>query len=486
MNKSIQWVFIAVAILSCDLLQAQTANSLLFPKDKFTLEAQKVKTTMGDVEVTYRAYIHIPYVANPIDKDYQSLNVFVPTKIDDKDYDASNAPIIFDIAMGGYMSVNNAEMGEGNQAKLSYRANLALAAGCVVVSPGCRGRDNRTPSGIYYGKSPAVIVDLKAAVRYIRFNKGVIPGNVDWIISVGCSAGGAVSALLGASGNSPLYDSYLNSIGAANASDNIFASACYSPITDLEHADMAYEWMYGETPNRSGLVDKKLSKQLVKAFTDYQLSLNLKGRGDFGILTAQNYQGYLVKYYFIPSASRFLKDLPDSSRNDYLMKNTWITWKDNKASFTFKDFVLHVGRMKGLPASDDFNQKSPENILFGNESIDARHFTNFSLRYSTRNKKAEIDEDVKNLTNLMNALYFVKQDNGGCATYWWLRNGTSDSHTSQTVMINLATKLQNINKDVNSWLFWDGGHCADYDPEGFIEWIKNITGYRIQINTIEK
>lgn len=486
MNKAIQLFLLSATLLFCDPLIAQTTNQLQFSKDKFTLETRKVKTTMGEVEITYRAYMHIPYVANPIDKDYQSLNVFVPVKIDGKDTDATNAPILFEIAMGGYMSVSNAETGEGNQARLSYRADLALAAGFVVVSPGCRGRDNRTTNGSYFGKAPAVIIDLKAAVRYIRFNKGAIPGNVDWIVSVGCSAGGAVSALLGTSGNSSLYDIYLNKIGAANASDNIFASACYSPITDLEHADMAYEWMYGETPNRSGVADQKLSKQLAKAFADYQQSLELKGRGDFGMLAAQNYQGYLVRYFLSPSASKFLKDLPDSSRNDYLKKNSWITWKDNKASFKFNDYVSHVGRMKGLPAFDDFNKNTPENILFGSDTIDARHFTNFSHQHSKGNKKAEIDEGIKNLTNLMNALYFAKQENKGCAQFWWLRNGTSDNHTSQTVMINLATKLKNINKDVNAWLFWDGGHCADYDPEGFVEWIKNITGYRIQINTIEK
>ena len=89
-----------------------------------------------------------------------------------------------------------------------------------------------------------------------------MPGNVNRIVSIGVSAGGALSALLGASGNSPLYDSYLKEIGAADAADNIFGSACYSPITDLEHADGAYEWMYGTIPTRSGLVDQELSKQL--------------------------------------------------------------------------------------------------------------------------------------------------------------------------------------------------------------------------------
>jgi hypothetical protein len=59
-----------------------------------------------------------------------------------------------------------------------------------------------------------------------------------------------------------LYDSCLKAIGAADADDNIFGSACFCPITDLEHADGAYEWIYGTTPARSGLVDQDLSATL--------------------------------------------------------------------------------------------------------------------------------------------------------------------------------------------------------------------------------
>ena len=91
----------------------------------------------------------------------------------------------------------------------------ALAAGWVVVSVGARGRDLQSSDGAYYGKAPAVIVDLKAAVRYLRSNKGRVPGDPDKIVSDGTSAGGAVSTLLGASGDSPMYDKYLSELGAA-------------------------------------------------------------------------------------------------------------------------------------------------------------------------------------------------------------------------------------------------------------------------------
>lgn len=465
----------------------QTKDPLVFPKDDFTVENKIVKTSSGEKHVTYLVYRHIPYVANPVDKDYQSLDVLVPVKIDGKTADASNAPIFFEIGVGGYMSVKNAGNNTGGQvdgrrgpsdnSNISSRSELALAAGFIIVSPGCRGRDNRASDGAWYGKAPAAIVDLKAAVRYIRHNRGVLPGNTDHIVSVGCSAGGALSALLGASGNSLLYVPYLREIGAAVAADHIFGSACYSPITDLEHADGAYEWMFGTIPTRSGMVDQELSKQLKESFAAYQNSSNIKGKNGFGILSADNYDEYLLQHFLIPSANKYLGNLSHTARKAYLAENSWITSSEEGAAFSFSDYVRHIGRMKDLPAFDDFNMRQPEPDLFGNKTIAARHFTNFSLRQSTGDQHAEIDSDLKTLVNMMNAMYFIGQNNRDCADKWWLRNGTSDNHTSQTVMVNLATSLENMDKEVNARVFWDGGHCADDDPEGLITWIGTVTGY---------
>jgi hypothetical protein len=463
----------------------QAKNPLLFPNDNFTVETKTVNTSAGEKKVTYRSYMHIPYVANPIDNDYQSLNVSVPIEIDGVVVDATNAPILFDIGVGGYMSSRNVGGGPGRgmggppgmNRNVSSKQDLALAAGCVVVSPGCRGRDNKAADGTYYGKAPAAIVDLKAAVRYIRHNKGVIPGNVDRIISCGCSAGGAISALLGASGNSHMYDAYLKEIGAADANDNIYASACFSPIADLEHCDMAYEWMYGTTPTRSGLVDQELSKQLKASYAEYQKSLNLKWKNGFGTITAENYDKYLLQYYLIPSANKYLKALTDEQRQKYLANKNWITWDGNSASFTFADYTAHLVRMKGLPAFDDFDMKAPEPSLFGNKTTEARHYTNFSLRQTTGNKNAEIDNDLKKAVNLMNPMYFIGQNNIGCAEYWWLRHGTTETGISLTVIANLTVSLENRNKKVNTWLYWDAEHCMDEDPEGLITWIRNITGF---------
>ena len=74
----------AMCFLEWEPAESQTNDPLLFPKDNFTVETKTVKTSSGEKKVTYHSYIHIPYVANPVDKDYQSMNVSVPVKVDDK------------------------------------------------------------------------------------------------------------------------------------------------------------------------------------------------------------------------------------------------------------------------------------------------------------------------------------------------------------------------------------------------------------------
>ena len=492
-----------------------SSDPLRFPVDNYAEKNVTVNTSNGQVEVNYRLYQNITYVANPVDTDYQSMNVKIPIKIDGKDIDATNAPILFVNSVGGYMSASNLNSGmrgaqsgnmsgfspvgmngappagmegippnggmggPGENNDISRNSDLALAAGYVVVEPGCRGRDNQAEDGTYYGKAPAAIVDLKAAVRYIRHNDGIMPGNVNWIVSTGVSAGGALSALLGASGNNHLYDAYLKEIGAADEDDSIYASADFCPITDLEHADMAYEWEFGTVAQGGRLVDQNLSQQLKNSFAEYQASLDLQGQNGFGTITADNYGNYLVQTYLIPSANKYLRALTDEKRKAYLANNTWITWSDtdNSAAFAFEDYVKHVGRMKGLPAFDAFDLSAAENIEFGNETTNARHFTNFSLRQTSGKPDAEIDDDLKTVVNLMNPMYLISQNCGGCAKHWWIRHGTSDSNTALTVITNLATGLENKGKDVNILLYWDAGHGADEDPEDFIAWIGKITGY---------
>ena len=211
---------------------------------------------------SYRAYTNIVYVANPVNESYQQLSIYIPEGYFSgspiNGYTASTAPIFMPNEVGGYMS------GGTSSPSHSTAIASALANGLVVVSPALRGRDTD------YGTAPACIVDYKAAVRYLRKNKANLPaGNTDRIISSGTSAGGAILALLGATGNSSDYDTWLNELGAANASDDIYASMCYCPITNLDNADSAYEWTFG------GSVSSTYSSELAANFITYLNGLNL-------------------------------------------------------------------------------------------------------------------------------------------------------------------------------------------------------------------
>jgi hypothetical protein len=476
------------------------SGSLVFPKDSFTEATKTVTTADGDKAITYRLYEHLAYVGKPVDANYQSLNVSVPVKIDGADVDATNAPMLLDIGVGGYMSSSNTGSGgsggmpgggmpgggapgggaggHGGMAAMVSNADLALAAGYVVVSPGCRGRDNVASDGAFYGKAPAAIVDLKCAVKYVKANKGVIPGNTDWIISNGTSAGGALSALLGASGDSDLYSTYFDELEAADASDAIFGSACYCPITDLEHADAAYEWMFGAAPVNGSTVDQALSKQLADQFVTYQAALGLKGQNGYGALTADKYADYLIKTYLAPAATTYLAALSDSDRQSYLSTNSWLTWANNAASFNFQDYVNHCGRMKTLPAFDAFDLSTAECILFGNETTDARHFTEWSLRQAGGDSGATLESDLPGKIDMMNPMHFIGTKNAGCASNFWIRYGTSDANTSLPVIANLAAGLETIGKKASLLMYWDAGHGANQDSADFMTWIGTTTGYK--------
>ncbi|MGW0423167.1 subtype B tannase [Streptomyces sp. NPDC003015] len=498
-------------------------TGLVFDPDAYT----KLTTTVTDTEgtehaVTYHFWKAITYVSKPVDAAYQSLIVSAPVEIDGTAVDASNAPILLANSVGGYMpssvadatGVGGGAMGGGTPGgaptgsaapsastsatptsnadqntnatggATSSNQLLALAAGYVVIEPGARGRTLKNSAGEYYGTAPAAIVDLKAAVRYIKANKGRIPGNVERIVSAGTSAGGALSSLLGASGDSPLYDKLLEEIGAADASDAVFAVGAWCPITDLEHADGAYEWNWGTNALSTGKqVDQTVSKDLQSQFGEYQAKLRLRGlKGSgFGTLTARNYDEYLLKQYMEPSATTYLAALSDSDRETYLAKNTFITWDGEKAGFTWDGFLTHVGaRKKSAPAFDAFDLSAGENNLFGAGTTQNRHFTDYSAKNDTTGlSSGRVASDIPEKLNLMNPMYhLVEKVNAKRSKHWWIRLGTNGTDTSHVISANLAARAENLGDEVNHRYYWDQGHGANTDPGDFITWIAKVTGYK--------
>lgn len=91
---------------------------------------------------------------------------------------------------------------------------------------------------------------------------------------------------------------------AAKERDDVFASVCFYPIIDLEHADMSYEWLFRDTDSRrTGIAEQqRVSAELAAQLPAYLASLNLHN-ADGTPLTGDNFLDY-IKELLIASATR--------------------------------------------------------------------------------------------------------------------------------------------------------------------------------------
>lgn len=409
--------------------------------------------TTGTVNgVSYRAYNDIVYVSSPANEEYQKLSVYIPEPYFNSrplhGYTSKTAPIFVPNNSSGYMAASIMTPQDTNP------VGLALANGLVVVSPALRGRN------VTNGTAPAPIVDYKAVIRYIRANKSLIPaGNTDMIIACGVSSGGALSAILGTSGNSTDYDYWLDELGAAEAEDKIYAAVSYCPITNLEYADGAYEWIFG------GENYGEDSVNLRGEFESYVNSLGLTHNGiDLEIYEddEEYAEGFSFRKYtewlYVQAAQKAL-DAGTVISADWVnvVKSTVVSADLNKYAESF------TVRQKGIPAFDKFDLSSPENGLFG-----WKHFTSYSAEHSTSGgDTAEYDA-----ISAMNPMDFI--GNADTCKYWRIRHGVNDRDITVTIPAILALTLENSGFTVDFSAIWGQGHGGYYDSDELFSWIDSI------------
>lgn len=438
------------------------------PADSITMPpGNRVSQTMlaGDKLVTFRAWLDIPYVTKPLEPDYQKLNIYIPEEyFHDKTingYTAKTAPIFMPNGVGGYMPGRQFIPANDTRHGTPNASLAALARGYVVIAPAIRGRT------LANGKAPALIVDYKAAVRWVRHNKDRLPaGDTSKIISDGLSAGGALSSLLGATGNAKDYEPYLEAIGAEKERDDIFAAVVYCPITNLENADMPYEWVFNGVnvyhmgPARDMDENmRKASDALKAAFPAYLNSLNLKGYtlDEEGNGTFKDY----IEGLYIASAQKAL----DEGVN--VLGLDWLTVEGDKViGMDLGKYAVWVTRMKAAPAFDAL-----DNASFENNEFDDKHFTRYSYEHSTAEGAPLADESVIRLMNPMN---FIGAGNAYTAPHWRIRHGVKDRDTSLAVPAMLALKLKDSGIDVDIAAPWGVPHDGNYDLEELFDWLDSI------------
>ena len=484
-------------------LQADTSAKISLAFDVKNYES--MSTTVDNKEIKYRAFEYIPYVANPIDIDQQYMNIYVPEEYFNNGtingYNTQTAPIFMPNAVGGYMpsQAMTPKVENGKPNSVLY----ALSRGYVVASPATRGRTNKASDGNFIGKAPAVIVDLQAATAYLHANDSTMPGNANRIITNGTSAGGAVSLLQGATGNNSDFQPYLQALGAATAATNVYAVSAYAPITNLDAADMAYEWSYkgitsfnkvtmgqGELPQANvggntappqrtmqrvnlNADDVAYSNLLSEHFPEYinnlqlhdsmgrVLKLDKNGNGTF-----KNY----VKAFIIDAANKAQAKGTDLSKHTYLVR-------DGKTGaikdINWEAYNQFVSRSKAPGAFDSRSNDSGENNLFGTSATDNNHFTITAALHDTTPNQDVYVENAKIVT-MMNPMNYLGSPAATNARYYRIRYGTADSNTSVAIPLIVGTRAQNLGYNVDMATPFGVDHSGDYDLDELFNWMDNI------------
>ena len=388
--------------------------------------------------------VGVVYVANPASLDYETLGIYVPgayleaSANGDGTYTASVKPDAqvgqFTAATAPYILPVNTPGYNASQAPTWLADGIAsyTQAGMIYLQSGIRGRDNTTDSQgqEVVGGAPWGVTDLKAAIRYVRYNKDVLPGDTDKIVSFGHSGGGAQSAVLGASGDSTLYNPYLEALGAAMKdkegnpiSDAPYGTMAWCPITSLDYADAAYEWNLGQFADSEtraeGTFTQALSQDLAKEYANYLNQLGLKHEGQAltlaessqGIYTQGSYATYL-EGVINQSLNNFLADtsFPYTSDGaspggsiesvtyetaqayiDSLNAETqWVTYDAaaNRAKISsLADFAKYVKTAsKSVPAFDALDRSLAENAVFGVADANELHFDQLVARLLKNNQ----------------------------------------------------------------------------------------------------
>lgn len=482
--------------------------------------------------------LNITYCKNPADIKYEQLALFVPENFlkcqkngaetfscepDNNEtvgrFAASEAPFIIPVESPKYAP---------NPALNEYQSYKKYTdAGFIYTHVGFRGKEHGAPAGL---------VDLKAAIRYLRHNKKLLPGHTDYIFPFGMGEGGGLSILLGTSANSTMFRPYLQAIGAIDGgSDKVYGVVAWSPITNLDSANTAYEWSMGMTRKKLSAAEKQFSDKMAREYANYvnntgfldsdknSLLLQPSERGIYQEGTYYDYvktvvedamAEYIEGTYFPHRVSE--KETVDfkgeinmagyyMDKEKYLKalneKHNWVQYNFFQRIATIRtleDFVRSFKpATKPIGAFDAADKSSPENILFGDGKGHGYHFdanmvkvlknTPQAKEYISDLKKQDaFGNSVQQRLNMYTPLYYIMSAYDGYRTagvtpFWRIRSGINQTEISLVADINLALALKQYPKvsEVDFKAVWNAGHVKAEElgqdaDEALIRWINTI------------
>ena len=392
---------------------------------------QELTVKVDGKEMKVTEYIDV-YLPEPSISD-QRISVYVPEGA------TAESPIILCVNNSGWIANSWAsrtkvanddpeEVAEYSSNDDNDKVGAILSRNCVLVSYGGRSRNQEAVDGKYDGHAPGIVADTKAVIRYLRNNADTLPaGDAEKIVITGTSGGGALSAVIGASGNSTDYFESLYEIGAAGIekqddgtytstiNDDVFGVIAYCPITDLGNACAAYEWTYKDTraalegvnfetdPDKEEniwynqedhTVDSKTSELLAGYYEDYVDQLGLK-LDDGTPLTSDNLKDTIIDLMEDEIETSIEEYGVDTMEKDMEVISTngkdangpldWVTFGDD-GSFTYdyEKHLTYVASNTKLKVVSAFSNAglgygpTNEDSLFGSKDVEYCAFNPYS------------------------------------------------------------------------------------------------------------
>lgn len=324
-------------------------------------------------------------------------------------YNIESAPMIIEIQ-------SKSSIEQETHRKYDYQEiSEYINEGYIYIWPGMRGLKEKNLDASEEEKSTAIIegiTDLKALIRFCRFNKGVIPGNTERIIAYGTKDGGTKSVVLGASGDNDAYSSKLISIGAImtddegiNISDSANMIMCCSPINIFEITEKSFAWSIGQYINEKDLNKQENNKELATQYAEYVNSMKLKSENGSLLYLTETEQGIYTNgtYY------NYMLSEIEKSINSFL-QNTIFPYNDivrNKIYKTSKEYIESLNtNVRWINYIEETNEAKIEN------------FAAFAKFYLDKNPQIEVNQNM----NIYNPYYYLSSKYKGIDSSYICRN----------------------------------------------------------------
>jgi acetyl esterase/lipase len=179
--------------------------------------------SMAALKASHRDVPFVPGSTNPLHK----LDIYTPTN----GKPASGYPLLVYVHGGGF--ARGDKDGVGGDSLLA--ALKGLDNGYMVASVNYRlsGTD----------KAPAQIVDVKAAVRFLKASAARYGFNPEKIVLMGVSAGASLAATAATSADTTAFDAELEAIGAVKGNDRVAAVISFYGTYDFNTLTAQYNWL---------------------------------------------------------------------------------------------------------------------------------------------------------------------------------------------------------------------------------------------------